>query len=146
MELQTGLQVRCPAKHSGWGGWVAGINGARCCPEGIVGLRASGLGQPKCPFLRPSLRPPLVHAPPAPSAAGGWKVSLPPLKKKLPSSLAAEEKACPSSMGRDSFLDTSAAAYPGAPFGSHRMESSSGDITMIEEVRLENPKVSAQQE
>ncbi|XP_077616584.1 general transcription factor 3C polypeptide 1 isoform X1 [Crocuta crocuta] len=73
-------------------------------------------------------------------AKGGWKVSLPPLKKKLPSSLAAEEKACPSSMGRDSFLDTSAAAYPGAPFGSHRMESSSGDITMIEEVRLENPK------
>ncbi|XP_042826828.1 general transcription factor 3C polypeptide 1 isoform X1 [Panthera tigris] len=76
-------------------------------------------------------------------AKGGWKVNLHPLKKQLPSSLAvAEEKACQSSAGGDSLLDTSASAYPGAPFGSHCMESSSGDMTVIEEVRLENPKES----
>ncbi|XP_029801952.1 general transcription factor 3C polypeptide 1 [Suricata suricatta] len=67
---------------------------------------------------------------------GGWKVSLPPLKKQRAPSLAAEEKARLSSAGGDGGLD------PGAPFGSHRMESSSGDITMIEEVRLDNPKES----
>ncbi|XP_044903716.1 general transcription factor 3C polypeptide 1 isoform X1 [Felis catus] len=76
-------------------------------------------------------------------AKGGWKVNLHPLKKQLPSSLAvAEEKACQSSAGGDSLLDTSASSYPGAPFGSHCMESNSGDMTVIEEVRLENPKES----
>ncbi|XP_040319620.1 general transcription factor 3C polypeptide 1 [Herpailurus yagouaroundi] len=76
-------------------------------------------------------------------AKGGWKVNLHPLKKQLPSSLAvAEEKACQSSAGGDSLLDTSASSYPGAPFGFHCMESNSGDMTVIEEVRLENPKES----
>ena len=113
-------------------------------PEGIVGLRGPCLGERKCPFPRPSVWPPFLHASPAPSTAGGWKVNLHPLKKQLPSSLAvAEEKACQSSAGGDSLLDTSASSYPGAPFGSHCMESNSGDMTVIEEVRLENPKVRA---
>lgn len=80
-----------------------------------------------------------------PSTAGGWKVVNPhPPKKQPPSSLgAAEEKASQSSAGRDSLQDSSTSSDPGVSFGSHCMKSSSGDITVIEEVRLENPKVSA---
>uniref|UniRef100_A0A452TMI6 General transcription factor IIIC subunit 1 n=1 Tax=Ursus maritimus TaxID=29073 RepID=A0A452TMI6_URSMA len=78
------------------------------------------------------------------SAKGGWKVVNPhPPKKQPPSSLgAAEEKASQSSAGRDSLQDSSTSSDPGVSFGSHCMKSSSGDITVIEEVRLENPKES----
>ncbi|EFB18282.1 hypothetical protein PANDA_016315, partial [Ailuropoda melanoleuca] len=78
------------------------------------------------------------------SAKGGWKVvNLHPPKKQPPSSLgAAEEKASQSSAGRDSLQDTSTSSDPGVSFGSRCMRGSSGDITVIEEVRLENPKES----
>ncbi|KAM6166644.1 general transcription factor 3C polypeptide 1 isoform 2-T2 [Erethizon dorsatum] len=74
---------------------------------------------------------------------GGWKLlNLHPLKKQLPSSPgAAEERASRSSGGRDN-LDTSGSSDLNMSFGSHCMESTSGDIAMIEEVRLENPKES----
>lgn len=82
---------------------------------------------------------------PRPSAAGGWKVgNLHPQKKQLPSSLgAAEEKRCQSSASRDGPQDPGSSADPGVSFGSRCTKNSSGDITVIEEVRLENPKVSA---
>ncbi|XP_005405198.1 PREDICTED: general transcription factor 3C polypeptide 1 [Chinchilla lanigera] len=72
---------------------------------------------------------------------GGWKLlNLNPLKKQLPSSPGtAEERASRSSWGRDP-LDTSGSSDLSQSFGSHCMESTSGDIAMIEEVRLENPK------
>ncbi|XP_008564836.1 PREDICTED: general transcription factor 3C polypeptide 1 [Galeopterus variegatus] len=77
---------------------------------------------------------------------GGWKVfNLHPLKKQ-PSSHpgAAEEKACRGLVsGGDSFLDTSSSSDPNVSFGSHCVESGSGDIAVIEEVRLENPKESS---
>ncbi|EPY79532.1 general transcription factor IIIC, polypeptide 1 [Camelus ferus] len=75
----------------------------------------------------------------------GWKVvNLHPLKKQ-PSAFpgAAEERACRSSVGGDSLLDTSSSSDPNVSFGSHCMESHSGDIAVIEEVRLENPKESS---
>ncbi|XP_054549762.1 general transcription factor 3C polypeptide 1 isoform X2 [Talpa occidentalis] len=79
------------------------------------------------------------------SSKGGWKfVNLHPLKKQPASSSgAAEEKACRSAVSRDSLVDTSSTSDPSVSFGSHCMESTSGDIAMIEEVRLENPKESS---
>ena len=78
------------------------------------------------------------------STAGGWKViSLHPLKKHSSSSVGAAERAGQSSFRGDNLLDTSSSADPGVSLGSHCMESHSGDIAVIEEVRLENPKVSA---
>nr|XP_035922093.1 general transcription factor 3C polypeptide 1 isoform X1 [Halichoerus grypus] len=78
------------------------------------------------------------------SAKGGWKVgNLHPQKKQLPSSLgAAEEKRCQSSTSRDGPQDPGSSADPGVSFGSRCTKNSSGDITVIEEVRLENPKES----
>ncbi|XP_004623195.2 general transcription factor 3C polypeptide 1 [Octodon degus] len=74
---------------------------------------------------------------------GGWKLlNLHPLKKPLPSSPgAAEERTSRTSGGRDA-LDTSSSSDLSMSFGSHCMESSSGDIAMIEEVRVDNPKES----
>ncbi|XP_004856054.1 general transcription factor 3C polypeptide 1 isoform X2 [Heterocephalus glaber] len=74
---------------------------------------------------------------------GGWKLlNLHPLKRQLPSSPgAAEERASRSSGARDN-LDTSGSSDFNVSFGSHCMESASGDIAMIEEVRLDNPKES----
>ncbi|XP_059010754.1 general transcription factor 3C polypeptide 1 isoform X1 [Mustela lutreola] len=76
------------------------------------------------------------------SAKGGWKVgNLHPPKKQLPSSLGvAEEQPCQSSASRDSLQDTSSSSEPGVSFSSRSMKNSSGDITVIEEVRHENPK------
>lgn len=76
--------------------------------------------------------------------AGGWSVvSLHPLRKQPSSSPgAAEERACRSSAARDSLLDPSSSSDPSVSFGSHCVESHRGDIAVIEEVRLENPKVS----
>uniref|UniRef100_A0A8C9DDC2 Ral transcription factor IIIC subunit 1 n=1 Tax=Prolemur simus TaxID=1328070 RepID=A0A8C9DDC2_PROSS len=76
---------------------------------------------------------------------GGWKVlNLHPLKKQPSSSPgAAEEKACRSSASRDNLLDTSSTSDPSVSFGSHCLDSNSGDIAVIEEVRLENPKESS---
>ncbi|XP_032460008.1 general transcription factor 3C polypeptide 1 [Phocoena sinus] len=77
------------------------------------------------------------------STKGGWKViSLHPLKKHPSSSLGAAERACQSSFRGDNLLDTSSSSDPSVPLGSHCMESHSGDIAVIEEVRLENPKES----
>ncbi|XP_036680624.1 general transcription factor 3C polypeptide 1 isoform X3 [Balaenoptera musculus] len=74
----------------------------------------------------------------------GWKViSLHPLKKHSSSSVGAAERAGQSSFGGDNLLDTSSSADPGVSLGSHCMESHSGDIAVIEEVRLENPKESS---
>jgi hypothetical protein len=74
---------------------------------------------------------------------GAWKVlNLHPLKAQSSSSLgAAEEKGRRSSGDRDSLLDTSGSSDL-VSFDPHCVESSSGDIAVIEEVRLENPKVS----
>ncbi|KAB0394536.1 hypothetical protein E2I00_004116 [Balaenoptera physalus] len=78
------------------------------------------------------------------STAGGWKViSLHPLKKHSSSSVGAAERAGQSSFGGDNLLDTSSSADPGVSLGSHCVESHSGDIAVIEEVRLENPKESS---
>ncbi|KAM9056829.1 general transcription factor 3C polypeptide 1 isoform 3-T3 [Megaptera novaeangliae] len=75
---------------------------------------------------------------------GGWKViSLHPLKKHSSSSVGAAERAGQSSFGGDNLLDTSSSADPGVSLGSHCVESHSGDIAVIEEVRLENPKESS---
>ncbi|KAI5939978.1 General transcription factor 3C polypeptide 1 [Manis javanica] len=75
---------------------------------------------------------------------GGWKVmNLHPLKKQLsPLPGATEERACQTSVGGDSLLDSNSSSDPSMSFGSHCAESNSGDIAMIEEVRLENPKES----
>lgn len=101
------------------------------------------------------VRLPSVKAPPAlPSMwpqfmlsalpPGGWKVNLHPLKKQPTSSPgAAEERACRGSVGAESLLDTSSSSDATSAFGSHCVESSNGDIAVIEEVRLDNPKVSA---
>lgn len=71
--------------------------------------------------------------------AGGWKVlNLHPLKK--PKS-AAVERSRRSSACRDG-LDTSSSSELNVPFDPHSMDSHSGDIAVIEEVRLDNPKVS----
>ncbi|KAG8513544.1 LOW QUALITY PROTEIN: General transcription factor 3C polypeptide 1, partial [Galemys pyrenaicus] len=75
---------------------------------------------------------------------GGWKVvNLHPLKKQPASSPgAAEEKACRSAVGRDGLVGTRSSSDPSMSFSSRCMESGCGDIAMIEEVRLENPKES----
>ena len=74
------------------------------------------------------------------SASGGWKViNLHPLKKQ--SSGAAEERASRGTFGGDN-LDTSGSSELGMSLGPHCMDSHSGDIAVIEEVRLENSKVS----
>ncbi|XP_023471845.2 general transcription factor 3C polypeptide 1 [Equus przewalskii] len=88
-----------------------------------------------CPGTQPR------HSTPA---KGGWKVvNLHPLKKQPASSpAAAEEKACRSSGGRDSLPEASSSTDPSVSYGSHCMKSNSGDIAVIEEVRLENPKES----
>lgn len=90
-----------------------------------------------CPPL--GMAPFIVH----PCPPGGWKVNLHPLKKQPSCSPgAAEEKACRGSAAGDSLLDTSSSSEPNLAFGSHCVDSNSGDIAVIEEVRLENPKVS----
>uniref|UniRef100_A0A9L0IWV0 Ral transcription factor IIIC subunit 1 n=1 Tax=Equus asinus TaxID=9793 RepID=A0A9L0IWV0_EQUAS len=88
-----------------------------------------------CPGTQPR------HSTPA---KGGWKVvNLHPLKKQPASSpAAAEEKACRSSGGRNSLPEASSSTDPSVSYGSHCMKSNSGDIAVIEEVRLENPKES----
>lgn len=71
-------------------------------------------------------------------------MNLHPLKKQPSSSPgAADEKACWNSVAGDGLLDTSSSSDPSVPFGSSCLESNSGDIAVIEEVRLENPKVRA---
>ncbi|XP_062040777.1 general transcription factor 3C polypeptide 1-like isoform X2 [Lepus europaeus] len=74
---------------------------------------------------------------------GGWKVvNLNPLKRQPPALAgAAEGAACGSRAGTDNLLDTSSSSEPS--FGSHHMENDTGDIALIEEVRLENPKESS---
>ncbi|KAM5227701.1 general transcription factor 3C polypeptide 1 [Ctenodactylus gundi] len=75
---------------------------------------------------------------------GGWKLlNLHPLKKQPSSSGAAEERASRSSVGSVS-MDTSGSSDLNLSFGSHCMENSTGDIAMIEEVRLENPRENSQ--
>ncbi|KAM5197952.1 general transcription factor 3C polypeptide 1 isoform 1-T1 [Hipposideros larvatus] len=76
------------------------------------------------------------------SSTGGWKGNLHLLKKHPSSSPAAaeEKKPCRSSISRQNLPDTSSFSDPSASFGSKRLKSSSGDIAVIEEVRLENPK------
>ncbi|KAF6124687.1 general transcription factor IIIC subunit 1 [Phyllostomus discolor] len=75
---------------------------------------------------------------------GGWKVNLHPLKKQPSSSSgAAEDKAGRSSVGGGRVLDPSSSSDPSVSFGSHCVENNSGDIAVIEEVRLENPKESS---
>ncbi|XP_076997566.1 general transcription factor 3C polypeptide 1 isoform X2 [Tamandua tetradactyla] len=76
---------------------------------------------------------------------GGWKVlNLHPLKKQpSSSSAAAEERAYRSSGGGDSLLDTSSSSEANVFFGSQCLESDSGNIAVIEEIRLENPKDSS---
>ncbi|XP_037669883.1 general transcription factor 3C polypeptide 1 isoform X2 [Choloepus didactylus] len=76
---------------------------------------------------------------------GGWKVlNLHPLKKQPSSSpAAAEERACQTAVSADSLLDTSSSSEANMSFGAHCMENNSGDIAVIEEVRLENPKESS---
>lgn len=77
------------------------------------------------------------------SAVGGWKViNLHPLKKQSSfSSGAAEERASRGAFGGDK-LDTSGSSELGMSLGPHCVDSHSGDIAVIEEVRLENSKVS----
>ncbi|XP_036134876.1 general transcription factor 3C polypeptide 1 isoform X1 [Molossus molossus] len=75
---------------------------------------------------------------------GGWKVNLHPLKKQPSCSPgAAEEKAGRGPAAGDSLLDTSSSSEPGVAFGPHCVDGNSGDIAVIEEVRLENPKESS---
>ncbi|XP_003795798.1 general transcription factor 3C polypeptide 1 [Otolemur garnettii] len=76
---------------------------------------------------------------------GGWKVlNLQPLRKQPASSPGAtEEKLCRSSVSRDNILDTSSTSDPNISFDSHCLGSGSGNIAVIEEVRLENPKESS---
>ncbi|KAM6155909.1 general transcription factor 3C polypeptide 1 [Rhynchocyon petersi] len=77
-------------------------------------------------------------------AKGGWKgANRHPLKKQLSgSSGAAEENAGWNSTGGDN-LDTSGFSDTSVPFGSHCLDSNTGDIAVIEEVRMENPKESS---
>ncbi|XP_023596774.1 general transcription factor 3C polypeptide 1 isoform X1 [Trichechus manatus latirostris] len=72
-------------------------------------------------------------------AKGGWKVlNLHPLKKQSSCTPgAAEEKSCWSSVSGDGLLHSSGFS------DAHCMESNTGDIAVIEEVRLENPKESS---
>uniref|UniRef100_A0A2I3H479 Ral transcription factor IIIC subunit 1 n=1 Tax=Nomascus leucogenys TaxID=61853 RepID=A0A2I3H479_NOMLE len=90
--------------------------------------------------LRPKTQP--HHSTPT---KGGWKVvNLHPLKKQPPSFPgAAEERACQSLTSRDNLLDTSSVSEPNVSFVSHCADSNSGDIAVIEEVRVENPKESS---
>lgn len=75
---------------------------------------------------------------------GGWKVlNLHPLKKpKAASHGGAEGRARRSSAGREG-LNTSSSSELNTSFDPNNMESHSGDIAVIEEVRLDNPKVSS---
>lgn len=76
--------------------------------------------------------------------AGGWKIlNLHPLKK-LPATTTpgSAERTFQNVVSGDSFLDSSSSSDPNVSFGSHCLESNLGDIAVIEEVRLENPKVS----
>lgn len=72
---------------------------------------------------------------------GGWKVlNLHPLKK--PKALGTgEERARRSSRARNG-LNTSSSSELNTSFDPNNMENHSGDIAVIEEVRLDNPKVS----
>ncbi|XP_012587099.1 PREDICTED: general transcription factor 3C polypeptide 1 [Condylura cristata] len=72
---------------------------------------------------------------------GGWKVvNLHPLKKQPASSPgAADERPGRSAVGRDGLVDASSSSDL---LGTHCIGNSTGDIAMIEEVRLENPKES----
>uniref|UniRef100_A0A8C8UPA7 General transcription factor III C 1 n=1 Tax=Peromyscus maniculatus bairdii TaxID=230844 RepID=A0A8C8UPA7_PERMB len=76
-------------------------------------------------------------------AKGGWKVlNLHPLKKpKAASHGGAEGRARRSSAGREG-LNTSSSSELNTSFDPNNMESHSGDIAVIEEVRLDNPKES----
>ncbi|XP_057604744.1 general transcription factor 3C polypeptide 1 isoform X2 [Hippopotamus amphibius kiboko] len=60
-----------------------------------------------------------------------------------PAKGAAEERASRSSFSGNNPPDTSSSSDPGVSLGSHCMENHSGDIAVIEEVRLENPKESS---
>lgn len=74
---------------------------------------------------------------------GGWKVlNLHPLKKPKAASLRTAELRARRSSGARDGLDTSGSSELSASFDPHNMESHSGDIAVIEEVRLDNPKVS----
>lgn len=72
---------------------------------------------------------------------GGWKVlNLHPLKK--PKALGTgEERARRSSRARNG-LNTSSSSELNTSFDPNNMDNHSGDIAVIEEVRLDNPKVS----
>lgn len=74
---------------------------------------------------------------------GGWKVlNLHPLKKPKAASLGTgEERARRSSRARGG-LNTSSSSELNTSFDPNNMENHSGDIAVIEEVRLDNPKVS----
>ncbi|KAH0503001.1 General transcription factor 3C polypeptide 1 [Microtus ochrogaster] len=74
-------------------------------------------------------------------AKGGWKVlNLHPLKK--PKALGTgEERARRSSRARNG-LNTSSSSELNTSFDPNNMETHSGDIAVIEEVRLDNPKES----
>ncbi|XP_004615986.1 general transcription factor 3C polypeptide 1 [Sorex araneus] len=75
---------------------------------------------------------------------GGWKIlNLHPLKKPPAITGSTEERTFRNSVCGDSVLDSSSSSDPNASFGSHCMESSLGDIAVIEEVKLENPKESS---
>nr|XP_019610233.1 PREDICTED: general transcription factor 3C polypeptide 1 isoform X2 [Rhinolophus sinicus] len=75
------------------------------------------------------------------SSAGRWKGNLRPLKKQPSwSPGAAEDKACRSSVSCDTVLDTSSSSDPSVSFDCNCLKSSSGNIAVIEEVKLENPK------
>ncbi|MEJ1273854.1 general transcription factor III C 1 [Cricetulus griseus] len=76
-------------------------------------------------------------------AKGGWKVlNLHPLKKPKAASLRTAELRARRSSGARDGLDTSGSSELSASFDPHNMESHSGDIAVIEEVRLDNPKES----
>lgn len=107
----------------------------------LAGLGLVWLPSVKAPLALPLMWPQFILSALPP---GGWKVNLHPLKKQPTSSPgAAEERACRGSVGADSLLDTSSSSEATSAFGSHCVESNSGDIAVIEEVRLDNPKVSA---
>ncbi|XP_006859958.1 PREDICTED: general transcription factor 3C polypeptide 1 [Chrysochloris asiatica] len=75
---------------------------------------------------------------------GGWKVlNLHSLKKQPSCSMGAAEEKAWSSSGGDGLLDASGFSDPSVPYGSHCVETNNGDIAVIEEVRLENPKESS---
>ncbi|XP_074178864.1 general transcription factor 3C polypeptide 1 isoform X1 [Rhinolophus sinicus] len=84
------------------------------------------------------LRPRPHHSTPT---KGRWKGNLRPLKKQPSwSPGAAEDKACRSSVSCDTVLDTSSSSDPSVSFDCNCLKSSSGNIAVIEEVKLENPK------